>query len=351
MNDKIYTPQQDYKVFVQCMTYNQSKYIEDALNGFALQETNFPFVCLVMDDCSTDGEQEVIRTWMQHECDMDKAECIEIELANIILVPHKSNANCTFSFYLLKQNIYGKGKKVPLLSPWRAHSEYEALCEGDDYWTDPLKLQKQVDYMESHQDCTLCVSEVHIQTPNGEQDWRRYDKDCIVSVEDIIKYGALWLHTCSFVMRSNQPTEKPDYWKNCHVGDYPLEVWSGLNGHVFYFADKMATYRFHAEGSFSNRYLDQNDRFAPGWRTEIDMLNGFDADSNYKYHKAVIYRQTTWVYAFIKRLGKRSIEIMDNSQDVIDLFPLRWKIYVKIKRIVINWSIYDFIHKHHIFKL
>lgn len=157
--EQIYTPKQDYKVLVRCFTYNQSKYIEDALNGFAMQQTNFPFVCLVVDDCSTDGEQEVIKGWMEHECDMEKAEYVEIELSNIILVPHKTNTNCTFAFYLLKQNLYGTGKKVPLVTPWRDHCEYEALCEGDDYWTHPEKLQKQVEYLDEHPDCSCCVHE------------------------------------------------------------------------------------------------------------------------------------------------------------------------------------------------
>lgn len=73
---QIYTHKINYKVQARCLTYNQAKYIEDALNGFAMQQTNFPFVCLVIDDCSTDGEQEVIKSWMNRECDMDKAEYV-----------------------------------------------------------------------------------------------------------------------------------------------------------------------------------------------------------------------------------------------------------------------------------
>lgn len=149
--EQVYTPKNDYKVFVRCNTFNQSKYIEDALKGFAMQQTNFPFVCLVMDDCSTDGEQDVIKTWMEHVCDMDKAEYIEIELSHIILVPHKSNANCYFAFYLLKRNTWKeRNLKVAMYTPWREHCQYEALCEGDDYWTDPHKIQIQANYLDAH---------------------------------------------------------------------------------------------------------------------------------------------------------------------------------------------------------
>ena len=145
------SPEQKYKVLVRCYTFNHSKFIEDALNGFAMQQTNFPFVCLVVDDASTDGEQEVIKKWMERECEMSKAETIDIPTSIVILVPHKSNVSCTFAFYLLKQNLYKvKGAKKKHVDPWRERCEYEALCEGDDYWIDPLKLQKQADFLDKN---------------------------------------------------------------------------------------------------------------------------------------------------------------------------------------------------------
>lgn len=152
---QIYSPNLEFKVFVRCMTYNHAKYIEDTLNGFAMQKTDFPFVCLVMDDCSTDGEQEVIKAWMERECDMEKVEYVEIELSNIIIVPHKSNGSCIFAFYMLKQNLYHTDKKKIMLQPWRDKCGYEALCEGDDYWTDSLKLQNQVDFLEQNKEYGL----------------------------------------------------------------------------------------------------------------------------------------------------------------------------------------------------
>lgn len=156
--EQVYTPKQNYKVLVNCMTYNQSKYIEDALEGFAMQKTNFPFVCLVMDDASTDGEQEVIKAWMERECDMMKAEYFEIEFSNIVIVPHKANLSCSFAFYMLKQNLYSTGKKGPLIQPWLDHSDYEALCEGDDYWTNPDKMRRQVEILDNNRYLSSCYS-------------------------------------------------------------------------------------------------------------------------------------------------------------------------------------------------
>ena len=190
------TPKQEYKVLVRCATYNHSNYIEDALNGFAIQQTNFSFVCMVMDDASTDGEQEVIKQWMERECDMARAETIVIPTSVVIIVPHRINTSCTFAFYLLNQNLYGTGdKKMNHVYPWREKCEYEAICEGDDYWTDPLKLQKQVEFMEHHPDYTMCCTDAVISAGHNELDWKRYYKNCQIPTKDIIMGGGLFIQT------------------------------------------------------------------------------------------------------------------------------------------------------------
>ena len=149
-------PKQEYKVLVRCFTFNHSKYIEDAINGFAMQQTNFSFVCLVVDDASTDGEQDVIKAWMERECDMSRAETIDIPTSVVIIVPHKINSSCIFAFYLMNQNLYkAKEEKMRHVTPWREKCKYEALCEGDDYWIDPLKLQKQVDFLEANPEYSM----------------------------------------------------------------------------------------------------------------------------------------------------------------------------------------------------
>lgn len=149
--EKIYTPKQDYKVLVRCFTYNHSKYIEDALNGFVMQKTNFPFVCAIVDDCSTDGEQDVIKVYLDREFDMASAEHYETEYANIIKVTHKYNKNCTFCVFLLKFNHYSlKEPKAKYLKNWQDHCLYEAICEGDDYWIKEDKIQSQAKFLDNN---------------------------------------------------------------------------------------------------------------------------------------------------------------------------------------------------------
>lgn len=148
-----------YKVYVRCYTYNQASYIVDALNGFTMQKTDFPYVCIIVDDASTDGEPEVIKQYLSEYFDLDDNSVRrneETEDYYLIFARHKTNLNCFFAVLLLKYNHYHKKPKDPYFKEWTKNTKYVALCEGDDYWTDSRKLQMQVDYLDAHPDYSLC---------------------------------------------------------------------------------------------------------------------------------------------------------------------------------------------------
>ena len=149
-----------FKVCVRCFTFNQSKYIEDAMNGFTMQQTDFPFVCCIVDDASTDGEQNVIKKYMDMHFDYSQNSVSfekETDYADVLYAQHHVNKNCYFVIILLKENHYSQNKtKMQYLKEWRDICEYEAICEGDDYWIESNKLQEQVNYMQNHIDCSLC---------------------------------------------------------------------------------------------------------------------------------------------------------------------------------------------------
>lgn len=143
------------------MTYNQASYIEDALNGFCMQETGFPFVCVICDDASTDGEPGVIRNYLERNFELEDQSVAQKEETvdyNMIFLRHKTNINCYFAVYFLKYNHWGKKDKAPYYAKHITNSKYIAICEGDDYWFDSQKLQKQVDFMETHPDYALCYT-------------------------------------------------------------------------------------------------------------------------------------------------------------------------------------------------
>ena len=96
-----------FKVTVSCMTYNQSKYITDTMNGFTMQQTDFPFVCTIVDDASTDGEQEVISKYLEENFDFSDDSVAyhkETDYAHITYAQHKTNKYCFFAVLYLKEN-------------------------------------------------------------------------------------------------------------------------------------------------------------------------------------------------------------------------------------------------------
>ena len=119
-------------VSICCVAYNHVHFIRQCLDGFVMQKTNFPFEVLIHDDASTDGTQDIIREY-------------EAKYPDIIKPIYQ------------KENQYSKGVRVSLVYNYsRVRGKYVALCEGDDYWTDPYKLQKQVDFLEAHPDYVMC---------------------------------------------------------------------------------------------------------------------------------------------------------------------------------------------------
>ena len=239
-------PKQEYKVLVRCFTFNHSKYIEDALNGFAMQQTSSPFVCLVMDDASTDGEQEVIKAWMERECDMSGAETIDIPTSVVIIVPHKTNASCTFAFYLLKQNLYGTGdKKMNHVYPWRAKCEYEALCEGDDYWIDPLKLQKQVDVMDTDDQIGLCYTRAKkFNQSSGAFDSELCGLEYKGFSQMLQENPVVTLTTMYRVeLHDKYIRDVNPYTKSWKMGDYPFWLWIAAHYKAHYLNDVTGVYR------------------------------------------------------------------------------------------------------------
>lgn len=226
-------PYRVYKVLVRCATYNQSKYICDALNGFVMQRTNFPFVVAVVDDASTDGEQEVIRQYMEDSFELSNnsvAYKTETEYGHIQYAQHKTNKNCFMVAIFLKENHYSKKKpKYPYLSEWRDNVKYEAICEGDDYWIDPLKLQKQVDFLEKNPDFGMVFtdykylwehkslyqdSEFRCQIDNIKRMGLRVYPNCLF-------YGD-FIKTCTVCLRTSIYTQAREFDSFLFSGYFPM---------------------------------------------------------------------------------------------------------------------------------
>lgn len=282
----------DFLVRVNCTTFNHSKYIREALDSFCMQETSFPFVCTIIDDASTDGEQEILKSYLQEHFDMDNKEVVreeEYDTHTLIYAQHQENKNCFFAVILLKYNHYSiKKPKHPYAEEWKT-STYCASCEGDDFWTSPHKLQRQVNYMESHPNHSLCFHANYSLNSNGEK--RKhipYKKDVeVLPMSDIILGGGSLMATNSMLYLQQLYLKKADWAKGCPVGDTPTMLTLAEKGKVGYINEIMSCYRVAAEGSWTQRVLYDKKQSKEHYKKTQLVWKKFDEWTNYKYHKIV----------------------------------------------------------------
>ena len=144
-------------VSIRCLAYNHKKYISRALDSFLSQRTSFPFEIIVHDDASTDGTTDIIREY-------------EEKYPSIVKPIYE------------KENMYSKDWNcVEKSIDACIKGKYVAICEGDDYWCDPLKLQKQVEFMERHSNCYLCTHNTKFHYVDGSK--KDHNFNALVSLE------------------------------------------------------------------------------------------------------------------------------------------------------------------------
>ena len=294
-------------VSICCITYNHEKYIREALDSFLMQETSFPYEIIIHDDASTDGTPEIIKEYAEKN-------------SNIFLV-------------LQKENQYSRRIKIfPNFVFPLAKGKYIAVCEGDDYWTDPHKLQKQVDHMEKHPECTLCLHASSDVSETGKfiKIRQRYKTDSIVPMEDLILGGGGFAVFASTLFPSEFRSRLPEYYYRAPVGDVPLHLFLASRGNVFYFHDNMSSYRTSVPGSWTSRV---GDGIGDLQRMKKDLMSGRYLDfSRTVEEKYRIYAEFMSLKCQIHRL--RMLKKIDRSQIGIWEYIFKELNYIKAKLIV-----------------
>ncbi len=258
-------------VTIQCVTYNQEVYIRQCLEGLISQKTDFHFQILVHDDASTDGTAQIIRQYEQQYPQLIKGIYEE-------------------------ENLYSRGGFQAIMKVLSENSQgkYVAYCEGDDFWTDSYKLQKQVDVMEAHQ-AVLCTHQVRSVREDGEKTERLLPKISESFVKDtkefipfLFSYGnssCFVFQACSFLMKRDLmefPGGRPQFMELCDVGDVPVVLYLGANGTVAYLAEEMACYRLASKSSWSKSMRHDRKRVL---RHEERMCSCFEEYKNYTEHR------------------------------------------------------------------
>ena len=260
-------------VSVCIITYNHEKYIKRCLESVLEQQTSFPFEVVIGEDCSEDNTRDIIRYFEKKHPDI---------IRPIYHVRNVGAARNNFEYCFAK-----------------IHSRYIAICDGDDYWTDPFKLQKQVDFLEKNQDCVMCFHRVK----SIDQD------DRILQEQDAM--GEPLFYSWKDILHISIPTLSAVF-RNC-IDQLPKEILRAKSGDTFLFgmlskyggaADLGfigAHYRIHAGGTWSGK--SQVDQYRQAIHTRKLMLQStfFSQEQLVEIRKEIWNRKKRYIKQFIKQ--------------------------------------------------
>ncbi|MCK8141690.1 glycosyltransferase [Flavobacterium sp. I-SCBP12n] len=226
------------------IVYNHSKYIEEAIQGVLKQETDFDFEFIISNDCSTDNSDSLIRSIKNQ------------------------NTRCKITYYDQKVNLGMMPNFMFALNA--ANGKYIALCEGDDYWTDASKLQKQVDFLEQNNDFSICFHNVNLEINNTlKEDNLKKRIPSVFGIEELALKNVI--HTPSVVYRNRLFPEFPDYFKNAPIGDYFLHLLNAQYGKIKYIDEVMAVYRIHGTSYWSSKSNAEQDQILISFLNSIKI--------------------------------------------------------------------------------
>lgn len=250
-------------VAIQCLVYNHEPYLRDCLEGFVMQQTDFPFVAIVHDDVSTDKSADIIREYAAKYPDIIKP-IYETENQ----YSKKNNA----LGYIVNNAVYATGAK------------YVAMCEGDDYWTDPYKLQIQVDFLESHPDYTFCCHRFKIYDQRSNTYLREYAYDYYKTNENLVIDEKMFFS--AWVTQMLTTVVRTDIFRDTMTECYE-KFHSGLDVYMYYLLlqkgkgislnRQMGIYRWHNGGIAIG--MKNIERYRKGYIVTKCLLSAYPNDA------------------------------------------------------------------------
>ncbi len=252
-----------YLLSVRLMVYNHEAYIREAIEGILKQKINFLVEVVIGDDFSTDKSLEIIREYQNtatiHFKILERKE-------GDTYWQNRQKLGRLHNFYNIVENCTGK---------------YIALLDGDDYWTDPLKLQKQVDFLEKNEDFSICFHNMHILNESNSNSVELTNDKNQASVSNIFDLATKgnFIFTASAVFR--KPVEElPNWLDQLSIGDYPLHLYNAQFGNIKYLDEVMGVYRVHEGGIWG---VFSKEKLYERWIPMLSILeNKFSEEVNEK---------------------------------------------------------------------
>ena len=248
-------------VSVLMITFNHEKFIGEAIESVLMQQTDFDFNLVLCDDCSSDKTPEICQDYKN-------------KYPNKIILQ------------LNPQNMGGNGMPN-LMNGYKYcnESKYLAICEGDDYWTSPEKLQKQVDFLEKNPDFAMCFHNAEIVSFEGNHPSYFLNSEIkkdVFSLDDLIGEDEIWFMATASIVYKREALGQMPLWLNKSLsGDIPMHILAARNGMIKYLDEPMSVYRKNMGGSsFTDNKKDE--KFL---RNRIFMYSNLDRETGKKYHK------------------------------------------------------------------
>jgi glycosyltransferase involved in cell wall biosynthesis len=251
------SPQVTPLVDVHLITYNQENYVAQAIESVLAQRTNFPYRLIIGDDCSSDRTQAIIRHYAQEHPDRITTFLDTVHRG----IPSPERA----------------GVKVLTLSTAR----YVAWLDGDDYWSDPSKLQKQVDVLEKHREAVICFHNVRTLPENGSAAINLCppDQKEISTFADLLMGNMI--PSCSVMFRREVMGTLPEWYFSLKMADWSLYILLAEHGEIRYLNEVMAVYRLHGGGSWSPRQRSHHNVYF------LKLLDDVDKHFDFKHRKII----------------------------------------------------------------
>lgn len=298
----------EIEVSVYCLAFNHEKYIRDALEGFVKQKTTFKFEVIVHDDASTDNTASIIKEY-------------ESKFPELIKGIYQ------------KENQYSQG--VDILGKYiypKIQGKYIAICEGDDYWIDQNKLQKQFDALEKHPECDMCAhgSKWFDCSKNREAKiFPTISKERVLTVEEVIYGEGGFLPTASLFFRKGILLNPMHFQKIWNI-DYSLQIRGALRGGIYYIPDIMSFYRWNTGGSWTARNSDLESQMALDKKRK-EMLNELNNETFEQYKEIIEKRlKKNKFNELILRQEFRTVIRKENKCFIQELTPAEQaKLYIK----------------------
>jgi len=256
-------------ISILCNTYNHRSYIEDALRGFLIQKTTFPFEIIVHDDASTDGTSDIVTRYAEK-------------------YPKIINS------IIQEENQYKKGRKPTFLSFPHAKGKFIALCEGDDFWISPNKLEKQSKLLQRRPEINIFFHPAVLFTDEQEKKVRNYygDYEKIIPLNFIIRGGGGVMPTASLLIRRVVFDNLPSWFKSVPLGDYYIQVLAAING-AYYCPDLYSAYRLGTRYSVSKAHSQlKGEELRRFYKRKMFGLEGLKDTLEEKYMTDILYYQS-----------------------------------------------------------